>query len=195
MGSTPIHGIPFADPTDLVRDWPALSEDVALAIEAALEDISVPQKRIEAFTGDGTWTVPAGVTYAIAHITGGGGGGASHTGSNATDGGDSSVAFASGTVTAEGGGKASGAAESTQDRAQPVPPNSGIGGGSNTGGNGFTDSARSGRNGAHVVRGAAVTPGASIAIIVGNGGQRATGGNQGVDGASGLVLIEFFEEV
>ena len=30
------HFIPFADPTDLVRDWPALSEDVADAVAAGL---------------------------------------------------------------------------------------------------------------------------------------------------------------
>ena len=31
------HFIPFADPTDLVRDWPALSEDVADAVAAGLD--------------------------------------------------------------------------------------------------------------------------------------------------------------
>jgi hypothetical protein len=29
--------IPFAEPTDLVRDWPTLSEDVALAVAAGLD--------------------------------------------------------------------------------------------------------------------------------------------------------------
>ena len=38
MGTTPIHGIPFADPTDLVRDWPALSEDVAEAVADGLDE-------------------------------------------------------------------------------------------------------------------------------------------------------------
>ena len=42
MGSTPIYSIPFADPTDLVRDWPALSEDVADAVEAAISGLPVP---------------------------------------------------------------------------------------------------------------------------------------------------------
>ena len=41
MGSTPIYSIPFADPTDLVRDWPALSEDVAEAVEAAVAGVPV----------------------------------------------------------------------------------------------------------------------------------------------------------
>ena len=31
------HFIPFADPTDLVRDWPALSEDVAEAVADGLD--------------------------------------------------------------------------------------------------------------------------------------------------------------
>ena len=37
MGSTPIYSIPFADPTDLVRDWPALSEDVAEQVALGLD--------------------------------------------------------------------------------------------------------------------------------------------------------------
>ena len=41
MGSTPIYSIPFADPTDLVRDWPALSEDVAEAVESAIAGVPV----------------------------------------------------------------------------------------------------------------------------------------------------------
>ena len=53
-------------------------------------------KKVEAFTASGSWTVPAGVTYAIAHIRGGGGGASNDT---TADGGDSSVAFAGGTVT------------------------------------------------------------------------------------------------
>ena len=70
------------------------------------EDVSMKEKRIAAFTGNGTWTVPAGVTYAIAHMMGGGGGvGTSASGS---DGSLSSVAFASGTVSAPGASKVTG---------------------------------------------------------------------------------------
>ena len=189
MGSTPIHGIPFADPTDLVRDWPALSEDVALAIEAALEDISVPQKRIEAFTGSGTFVVPDGVTYAIAHMMGGGGGvGNELTGG---DGSNSSVAFASGTVIGPGLGKVVGPDFGGLSRA----------GVANTGQNaqtalGSSAANRSGRGGAphgnFVVAGAAVTPGASINVTVGAGG---SAGTSGAAGGSGYVYIEYFEEV
>jgi hypothetical protein len=184
--------IPYAEPTDLVRDWPELSEDVALAIVAALENIPVYEKRIEAFTGSGTWTVPAGVTYAIAHMIGGGGGiGNDATGGN---GGTSSVAFAGGTVSALGGTK--GLAPSGMQRnsepglantGQPAVyvPNSNLG---NSGANASS----------WVVAGAAVTPAASITVTVGAGG--AAGGTTGgagsaAAGGSGYVYIEYYEEV
>ena len=188
MGSTPIHGIPFADPTDLVRDWPALSEDVALAIEAALEDISVPQKRIEAFTGSGTWTVPAGVTYAIAHMLGGGGGFGSID--TASDGSASSVEFTSGTVSAPGQLAASFPGVNGPNRAFAGPANSGASafGYRLNGETGFGASTTS----AYVVAGAEVTPAASINVTVGAGGSAGTGG---AVGGSGYVYIEFFEEV
>ena len=184
MGSTPIFSIPFADPTDLVRDWPALSEDVALAIEAALEDISVPQKRIEAFTGSGTFVVPAGVTYAIAHMLGGGAG--VGQGTSGGDGGASSVAFASGTVSANGASRhIAGLIDLAND------------GASNTG-----QSAHFHRSGEYshggslgspfIVAAAAVTPAESITVTVGAGG---SAGTNGAAGGSGYVYIEFFEEV
>ena len=196
MGVTPIHNIPFAEPTDLVRDWPALSEDVALAIEAALEDISVPQKRIEAFTGSGTWTVPAGVTYAIAHMRGGGGGIGSESAGN---GGTSSVAFSSGTVDALGGTAFNATGLTLQPRSSAGQANSGNGaiyyaGGDGvfiTGGGNATVSVAA-LDGALTVQGASVTPAASITVTVGGAG---TAGTNGAAGGSGFVFIEFFEEV
>ena len=188
MGSTPIHNIPFAEPTDLVRDWPALSEDVALAIEAALEDISVPQKRIEAFTGSGTWTVPAGVTFAIAHMLGGGGAvGPSNPG---TTGATSSVAFSSGTVSALGG--RGGATSASQMRVNPVAGSANSGGGGATSGDGSSISGTHGTaagDAQWIVAGASVTPAASITVTVG------AGGSGSADGGSGYVYIEYFEEV
>ena len=184
MGSTPIHGIPFADPTDLVRDWPALSEDVALAIEAALENIPVTQKKIEAFTGDGTWTVPAGVTYAIAHMRGGGGGGLGSD-SSGTDGGASSVDFASGLVSAAGGpGGVSGVSTPAANSGSPGEPR--------------TDTAGNGLWSAQIVAGSAVTPAEVISVTVGAGGAGGSGDvarREGSPGGSGYVYIEYFEEV
>jgi len=183
MGTTPIYNIPFADPTDLVRDWPALSEDVALAIEAALEDIPVMQKKVARFTGSGTWTVPAGVTFAIAHMLGGGGGGGGSNNAGG-DGGLSSVDFASGLVASNGGrGGASVAATSTKSN---EVANSGRGGGS-------TGTQAVGSDSQWIVAGAAVTPAAGISVVVGAGGTAGTSGF-GV-GGSGYVWIEYFEEV
>ena len=142
------------------------------------------QTQVERFTASGTWTVPAGVTYAVAHILGGGGG----VGSTAGNGGTSSVAFAGGTVSATGG------------NANLITPPAGVSyvtaGVANSGqgawGSGGTNLAnyQSGlaTNGAHIVAGGAVTPAASITITVGAGG---TAGSPGATGGSGYVYIEF----
>ena len=77
---------------------------------------------VEAFTASGTFTPPAGVTYAIAHIRAGGGGiGAASSGT----GGTSSVAFAAGTISATGGPALNSAA--TYSAAVSPPANSGFG--------------------------------------------------------------------
>ena len=148
-------------------------------------------KKVEAFTASGTWTVPAGVTYAIAHITGGGGGMAIDA-TDAGDGGSSSVAFASGTVTASGGSKAAVAGYSS-NVIGPVPyaakANSGHGA---YGVNGKINAAAAGRaeDGAIIVAGADVTPAATISVTVGAGG---TAGTSGAAGGSGYVWIEYRE--
>jgi len=188
VGVTPIYGIPFAEPTDLVRDWPDISEQVALAVEAALEDIPVREKRIEAFTGSGTWTVPAGVTYAIAHMRGGGGG--IGQGTTGGDGSASSVAFSSGTVTANGGNKGT---------TRSVPHDQLSAGLANTGNaasiarnDSSPDNTMRGGDAQMFVAGAAVTPAASISVTVGAGG---SAGTNGAAGGSGYVYIEYYEEV
>ena len=156
-------------------------------VTSALEDIPVFQKKIARFTGDGTWTVPAGVTYAIAHMLGGGGGiGVAATAGN---GGDSTVAFASGTVVAPGASRvpstplstaAAGPANSGQSavgQRSESPDRSAMGGGGTS---------------QYTVAGAAVTPAASITVIVGAGG---TAGTDGAAGGSGYVYIEYYEEI
>jgi hypothetical protein len=139
---------------------------------------------VEAFTASGTFTPPAGVTYAIAHIRAGGGG-LGVTGSGT--GGTSSVAFAGGTVSATGG-------LGMNYLGGNVPTcfagaaNSGLGAtyfgnsvGSQTLGNGPA-------NGAEVVAGGAVTPGLGITVTVGAGG---VAGTSGAAGGSGYVWIEY----
>ena len=140
-------------------------------------------KRIAAFTASGTWTVPAGVTYAIAHIQGGGGG--AGYGASAGNGGNSSVAFASGTVTGPGqikvlcGGEAG--------IALAAPANSGSNANMATDAvEGFATSAPT----TTIIAGASVTPAASITVTVGAGGTAGTGG---AAGGSGYVYIEYYE--
>lgn len=147
-------------------------------------------KKIASFTSSGTWTVPTGVTYAIAHIRGGGGGtGASASG--AGDGGNSSVAFAGGTVTATGGTKAGGAGVTLYPGEASTPPaNSGQGAKSISGGSGTFSWSVIATDGTFIVSGATVTPAASITVTVGAGG---TAGTDGEAGASGYVWIEYYE--
>jgi hypothetical protein len=148
---------------------------------------SIKEKRVVRFTGNGTWTVPAGVTYAIAHLLGGGGGNGRSTGGN---GAASSVAFASGTVSANGGNGLKVHSEATGEAtAVAGAANSGrsafySGGGANT----RFDSTGNAGDAQRIVAGAAVTAAASISIVVGAGGTAGTGG---AAGGSGYVYIEY----
>lgn len=141
--------------------------------------------KVARFTTSGTWTVPAGVTYAVAHITAGGGGaGRASSGT----GGTSSVAFASGTVSATGG------AALNHDKDILISTYAGAansGYGAYFGAvDGAGDAGLSGNagNGAIIVAGAAVTPAASITITVGAGGVAGTSGSAG---GTGYVYIEY----
>ena len=151
--------------------------------------MSVKEKRIARFTGSGTWTVPAGVTYAIAHMLGGGGGIGSNSGAGG-NGGNSSVAFAGGTVTCLGGTGGT----STGD----VPNNDLATAGQANSGRGAVPSEHAiqykrGIDSTYVVAAATVAPAASITVTVGAGGTST--GFTGRDGGSGYVYIEYYEEV
>ena len=64
------HFIPFADPTDLVRDWPALSEDVADAVAAGLDAAGgLVAVKSAIFTGTQTASVTAGNNVAVTDLT------------------------------------------------------------------------------------------------------------------------------
>ena len=142
-------------------------------------------KKVAAFTASGTWTVPAGVTYAIAHIRGGGGG----IGASAGAGGNSSVAFTGGTITATGGGAITANSSATAAYRQAGTTNSGQGAtGRDDGSTAATN--LNAQDGAYIVAGDDVTPAASITVTVGAGG---TAGTNGAAGGSGYVWIEYQE--
>ena len=62
--------IPFAEPTDLVRDWPALSEDVADAVAAGLDAAGgLVAVKSAIFTGTQTASVTAGNNVAVTDLT------------------------------------------------------------------------------------------------------------------------------
>jgi len=144
-------------------------------------------KNVARFTASGTWTVPTGVTYAVAYIQAGGGG----AGTAASGvGGTSSVAFASGTVSATGGGNWNEGVLNQNFIGYAGAANSGQGagfGGHYSGIGGFNVVLQAG-NGALITAGATVTPGASITVTVGAGG---TAGTNGYAGGTGYVWIEY----
>lgn len=142
--------------------------------------------KVARFTTSGTWTVPTGVTYAVAHIRAGGGGAGE---ASAGAGGTSSVAFAGGTVSATGGGGfSSGFNLSAVAVAGPANSGSGASYQASLSGGFYTSSTRGAQNGTEIVAGDAVTPGASITVTVGAGG---TAGTSGAAGGTGYVYIEY----
>jgi hypothetical protein len=136
---------------------------------------------VAAFTASGTFTVPAGVTYAIAHIRGGGGGVGDSVGGA---GGTSSVAFAGGTISATGGNGGGTSATSTSVAGATNSGQGAFARGTSTAG--FQQKAG---DGAYIVAGGAVTPAASITVTVGAGGTAGTNG--GAAGGSGYVWITY----
>jgi hypothetical protein len=147
---------------------------------------------VEAFTASGTFTPPAGVTYAIAHIRAGGGGTGLSSSATGT-GGTSSVAFAGGTISAIGGlGQSSAGTTSSTGSNKAGTVNSGQGGKIVAVTNGGTSLQANddveGLAGAYIVAGGAVTPAVGITVTVGAGGTAGTGGTTG---GSGYVWIEY----
>lgn len=144
-------------------------------------------KRMDVFNSSGTWTAPADVTYAVAHIYAGGGGGGGYTGLGSSGG--SSSAFG---TTALGGRGGQGARYAYQsDSPGDAPANSGNGG---VGDNALYSPGTStqGADGTYLVVGSSVTPGTGYTITVGAGGAASNYfGNRGGNGGSGQVLIEY----
>ncbi len=149
-------------------------------------------KKVASFKSNGTWTVPADVTYAIAHVLGGGGG-SGYTGSPG-DGGASSVVFST-TVTANGGLKIVADGSTNQlHHNRAGADNSGQGAtfqGSRTDISWNDMGSLFAGNGALIESGSTVTPADSITVNIGAGGVAGTGG---AAGGSGFVFIEYYEQ-
>jgi len=140
--------------------------------------------KVDAFTASGTFTPPAGATYAVAHIQAGGGGvGLSGAGA----GGTSSVAFNGGTISATGGNAYNVGNLNLSGGARAGATNSGQGAVVFQSEIGLSGTLIGG-NGALIVAGGAVTAGTGIAVTVGAGG---TAGTNGAAGGGGYVWIEY----
>jgi len=145
------------------------------------------EKRVDLITSTGTWTAPAGVTYAIATLIGGGGaggGGGAFTENRGTAGGSTS-AFG---FTHPGGSGGQRMNTNYNILAEASQGNTGLGGGSSLlGGNsqmcGFV-----GHDSNPKIVGSAVTPGTGYTITIGAGGTVSNGGA----GGSGYVSIEYW---
>jgi hypothetical protein len=138
------------------------------------------------FNTSGTWAVPAGVYWANAYGTGGGGGVSGTLSTVGVAGSDSTVAFTGGTVTLPGRPGVTSPGSSYQASGRPGVDGTGTSATANGGTNraGYTLT----RGTIELVffeGGATVTPGASIAVTVGAGGVSTA------NGGSGFVIIEY----
>lgn len=169
---------------------PSSAQDVAT--KNYVDTYFMRQVKVERFTASGTFTPPAGTTYAVAHLKGGGGS-VSYQGSPAVNGGDSSVAFPApvGTITALGGQAQTNLGNYQGSGSNHVPgvANSGQGAKTfaflNTNTQNFYSAAE---DGAEIVAGSAVVAGTPYAVVVGIGGT-AVGS---ISGGSGYVWIEYY---
>ena len=146
-------------------------------------------RRVASFTGNGTWTVPAGTRYAVAHVMGGGG--STGVGTSGSYGSQSSVALPAGTVIGRGGTRS---IQTTQTGGSPTGrnalANTGAGAAyAQVAASRVTKNQGNGGNAQYNVGGSEVTPGASISVVVGSGGAAGTSGGAG---GSGYVWIEFW---
>jgi len=141
--------------------------------------------KVTAFTASGTFTPPTGVTYAVAYVRGAGGGNGT---ASAGAGGNSSVAFAGGTISASGGAACNANPSVPTANAQAGAANSGLGARGSvfrSADGGFN---WHGGDGANIVAGGDVTAGVGITVTVAAGG---TAGTSGAAGGSGYVYIEY----
>lgn len=158
---------------------------MGISVIGALPPAGAKEKRIVRFTSTSSWTAPAGVTYAIAHIVPGGGGGGGNNFSGGADGTASSVF----SITANPGNGGSGENDVLAAGGRSGLANSGMGGMGATGRQQFGAIGSTGGQGRLISGGAVVVPGTPYTVTVGGGG---AGGSNAGAGGSGFVEIEFY---
>jgi hypothetical protein len=146
-------------------------------------------------TSGTSWTVPAGVTYVIATLFGGGGGGGAG-GNNATPGSTGGTTTFTGATSAVGGVGGPAQSRDTSYAGNAAGANSNLGGQGATrsdGGN-STGAAEIGQRGMIISTQVSTTPGSTISYSIGAGGNAGTSGDgsNGGAGGSGRIEIEYW---
>lgn len=147
-------------------------------------------RRLDTILSSQSWTCPAGVTYVIVRLVGGGGA----TWMSGTNSAGTNAGSTTGFGFTAGGGATTGTPSSSGAKAATTPPaNSGRGvrSGSQFINSNGQRSANPGDDGADLRFGVAVTPGTSYPIVIGAGGTPNGGGADGADGATGRCEIEY----
>jgi hypothetical protein len=184
--------IPYAAPSDLVRDWPALSEDVAEAVADGLQ-IAASYDSVSVITAtNASWPVPTLASPIVRVTVIGGGGGGGGAGAAASDGGTGGTttfnAGGAGTVSATGG------AGGKHGNSGGSGPAATLGFASGNGGGGATDGGQNGHNGAGGVITVAyldLTGISTVNVTIGAGGSAGGGTFPALAGGRGEVLVEY----
>jgi hypothetical protein len=190
--------IPFAEPSDLVRDWPALSSAVGTAVAAGL----TATKNFTAGTAitatNASWPVPtlASPVVKVTVVGGGGGAGGVHTtgtaGGNGGDGGTTTFnAGGAGSITAAGGSGGRGGLQTIagQPGTAGLSAGNGGGGGVSSESGASPDSGANGNGGAITVAYLDLTGISTVNVTIGAGGS--AGANRGAAGGRGEVIVEY----
>ena len=181
--------IPYAEPADLVRDWPALSEDVADAVAAGLTLVNNFNAQSTITATNASWPVPTLASPVVkVTIIGGGGGGAGSSGAGGAGG---NTSFGThGTASGGAGGR------------NPLVTAAGVAGtagfAAGNAGSGFqvdnvgasNENGLDGRGGQILVRYVDLTGVSTVNVTVGAGGSGGSG-TAGGAGGRGEVIVEY----
>jgi hypothetical protein len=187
--------IPYAEPSNLVRDWPALSEDVAEAVAAGLSATGLNASTTITAT-DATWSVPTlgNPVVRVTVIGGGGGGGGTTANDNGATGGTTVFGQGAGFEISSQGGAGGNAFPNTGANTNGSNGNAGFASGN--GGTGrasrpaageYTTSG-TGSGGAIKVGYVDLTGVSTVNVVIGAGG---AGGSSAGSGGRGEVIVEY----